>query len=423
MQSNEQLSQITKSLLAFGETVSNEALFPTVVQEAESLIASDPYAFAIAVCLDRGTKAEIIWTIPYDMKAELGHLDPQQIYRMSLDELAALFERLPRRPRYVNDAPKTIQDLTRIVVEECDGDATNIWSRKSAAEVNRTFVSIHGVGPGIANMGVLLIEKGFGIRFSDLDRTHMDIKPDVHTVRVLYRLGASDAKTDEAAIAATRKMHPDFPGEWEIGRRWCNAIEPDCLNCVMGRICARRIGYGAKNNKPGELTAEIGKNLSIEGYDVFYDHGVPGENVGNIVSTLEEKYRREDELSQLDIAIVEKNSDPKDRVVVLVEIEETNDRPKTILSDIFGVLFGEHVYFKRNKLQIGEFTTLIVVGISQVGHEVRNQKIQDLVNKLIGKLETQNARIGKVVIKTYRNEDDLSGELPALLKRVVMGEF
>ena len=132
---------------SFGETVSNEALFPTVVPEAEfQLIASDPYAFAIAVCLDRGTKAEIIWTIPYDMKTELGHLHPQQIHKMSLDELAALFERLPRRPRYVNDAPKTIQDLTPIVVDECDGDAANIWKEQSAAEVNRTFVTVHGVG-------------------------------------------------------------------------------------------------------------------------------------------------------------------------------------------------------------------------------------------------------------------------------------
>lgn len=56
MRSDKQLSQITKELLAFGETVSNEALFPTVVPEAESLIANDPYAFAIAVCLIRPSK-------------------------------------------------------------------------------------------------------------------------------------------------------------------------------------------------------------------------------------------------------------------------------------------------------------------------------------------------------------------------------
>jgi len=240
------LNLITQKLLEFGKTIENERLFPTVVPEAEPLVANDPYAFAIAVCLDRGTKAELIWTIPYDIKHALGHLDPQRIIQMSLDDLADMFDKLPRKPRYVNDAPKTIQELTRIVIDECNGDAANLWRDRRAAEVNRTLVSIHGVGPGIANMGVLLIEKAFGIRFSDLDRTRMDIKSDVHTMRVAYRLGVSKEMTEEAAMSATRKMHPEFPGEldapmWEIGRSWCFASEPNCSECPMSRDCARRI--------------------------------------------------------------------------------------------------------------------------------------------------------------------------------------
>lgn len=131
---------------------------------------------------------------------------------MSLEELAELFNELPRKPRYVNDAPKTVRDLTRFVIEQCSGDSSLVWEGRHAADVNRILRSIHGVGPGIANMGVLLIEKAFGMRFRDLDRSGMDIKPDVHTVRVLYRLGASDAETIEAAIAASRLMNPSFPG-------------------------------------------------------------------------------------------------------------------------------------------------------------------------------------------------------------------
>jgi endonuclease III len=239
-----QHAAITKALLDFSKTVPIAALFPTVIPEAAKLATSEPYAFCIATCLDRGTKAEIIWTIPYDIKNDLRHLDPRLIYRMTLDELADLFKRLPRRPRYVNDAPKTIRDLTRIVVEECNGDAANLWQGKRAAEVKRSFMSIHGVGPGISNMGVLLIEKAFGVRFSDLDRTHMDIKPDTHTVLVLYRLGASEKSTNESAIAATRRMTPTFPGEldgalWYIGREWCYASNPNCGKCPVSPVCAK----------------------------------------------------------------------------------------------------------------------------------------------------------------------------------------
>ena len=179
------------------------------------------------------------------LKKKLGHLDPYLIYKMSLEELETLFKTLPRHPRYVNDSPRTVRDLTRIVVEECNGNAANIWLGKRAAEVKRTFMSIHGVGDGISNMGVLLIEKAFGIRFSDLDRMHMNIKPDTHTVLVLYRLGASEERTIESAFVATWRMNPAFPGEldgalWDIGRKWCYASDPNCEGCPVSFVCAKR---------------------------------------------------------------------------------------------------------------------------------------------------------------------------------------
>jgi len=238
----ENLPEITRGILNVGRSVPAKELFPTVIEEAANLIISNPYAFTIGVCLDRGAKAEIIWTIPYDIKNELGDLDPNIIYQFSLSELEDLFYRLPRHPRYINDAPRTIQELTQIVVEECGGNAANIWHGKRATEVNRIFQSIHGVGPGIANMGVLLIETAFGDCFDDLDRKRMDIKPDVHTKRVLYRLGISRAETEEAALDATRIMNPDYPGEldgglWWIGRNWCYASHPDCERCPIKDYC------------------------------------------------------------------------------------------------------------------------------------------------------------------------------------------
>lgn len=238
------VEKILQTLLAFADTFPTSSLLPTVVPEAAGLVTGDPYAFAIGVCLDRGTKAEIIWTIPYDIRCDLGHLDPRKINVLSLDALTDLFARLPRRPRYVNDAPRTVRDLTRIVIEECDGDAARIWTGKRASAVKRTFMSIHGVGPGIASMGLLLIEKVFPVRF--LDRENMDIKPDVHTVRVLYRLGVSASMTPDAALEASRLMNPAFPGKvdgalWEIGRRWCRPTDPDCDGCPAREVCEKRI--------------------------------------------------------------------------------------------------------------------------------------------------------------------------------------
>jgi len=46
-----------------------------VVPEAAPIIFSDPFAFLLACSLDRGTKAEVVWTIPYDLTQALGGLD------------------------------------------------------------------------------------------------------------------------------------------------------------------------------------------------------------------------------------------------------------------------------------------------------------------------------------------------------------
>jgi len=189
-------------------------------------------------------------------------LDPFKINRMSLEELETLFKRLPRHPRYVNDAPQTIKELTRIVVEDCGGDASRIWKGRTAIQVHQIFDSIHGVGPGIASMAVLLIEQAFPVRFED--RENMDIKPDVHTVRVLYRLGASHAMTTDAALEASRRMNPEFPGKvdgalWEIGRHWCHPTDPDCASCPVTSLCAKRLdGASLQQSVVSGPTSDVG---------------------------------------------------------------------------------------------------------------------------------------------------------------------
>jgi endonuclease III len=178
------------------------------------------------------------------MHQRLGHLDPNKIYRFSINELARLVDQLPKKPRYVDAAPRTIQGLTKIVVDRYRGNAAQIWTNKSAIEVRKTFLSVYGVGTGIANMAVLLIEKAFGIHFSELDHTRMDIKPDVNTMRVLYRMGVAAAIQEDEAISAARYLNPSYPGEidsalWLIGRQWCTAQDPACHHCPMNEVCSK----------------------------------------------------------------------------------------------------------------------------------------------------------------------------------------
>lgn len=236
------ISKVVPALLEYGKTIDPAELIPASDQEAARLVATDPYAFLVAACLDRGTRTEIIWGIPFELKKLLGHLDPRIIAKVDLSELSGIFYKLPFKPRFINAAPRTIKELTTIVINECDGDASLIWRNRTATQTKRILKGIYGVGEGIASMTLLLIESVFGARFKD--REELDIKPDVHTMRVLFRLGLSETTSPEAAIAAARKAHPECPGEldaalWSIGRKWCFADNPNCFSCPVKNYCEK----------------------------------------------------------------------------------------------------------------------------------------------------------------------------------------
>lgn len=217
--------------------------FPAYHQQASQLVGTNPYAFALALSLHRQTrKTETIWTIPFDLREKLGHLDPVRIARMSLSELESVFSQLPHKPRFVNDAPRTVKELSTLVVQQFGGDAARIWKNRTAADVKKTFRSIYGVGEQIANLSVLLLEQRYGIHFNDLDHRGMDIKADTHTCRVLYRLGVARDESPDEAISAARRLNPSYPGAldaplWIIGRRLCHPSRPECEKCPLGKVC------------------------------------------------------------------------------------------------------------------------------------------------------------------------------------------
>ncbi len=235
---------VLDALMQYKAIFDQEELTPAKTPEAVQLIHNNSFAFISACCLDRGTKAEIIWTIPYWLSLQVGHYDPLRFYTLSLVQITSLFDKLPQKPRYTNAAPRTFKDICRIVVDEFECNAENIWKNRRAMDVKRSLLSVFGVGSGIANMSLVLIEGLYHLQFSDLDYANMDIKPDIHTTRVLYRLGVSPAISEMEAIFAARKLSPAYPGAvdgplWSIGRNWCRPTNPECISCPLDDCCEK----------------------------------------------------------------------------------------------------------------------------------------------------------------------------------------
>jgi endonuclease III len=234
------------ALLNFSIKIQPRELFAVTREGAAALVEKNPFAFALAAVLDRGTKSEIIWTIPYDLKMKIGTLTPQFFAGKSFEELESLFRSLQNKPRYITDAPRTAKGLAQIVLNEYDGDTRKIWQNHTSTYVKSVFRRIYGVGPGIASMIVLLLEKCFKMNFTDLDHKNMDVKPDVHVVRVFQRLGFISIADATEALRAARKFNPEYPGAldapaWIIGKKWCTPFGPQCTACVMGAVCPKNM--------------------------------------------------------------------------------------------------------------------------------------------------------------------------------------
>jgi endonuclease III len=240
-------AEIVERLLAFWEQIPREAretfLVPGLATEAHQLVRANPFAFLLAASLDRGTKVEIIWTLPYWLKQALGHLDPCRIARMSEGDIRAVLERLPKKPRYINAAPRTIASLARMVCDEFHGDATRLWDGGIALETMQKFQEIYGVGPGIAAMLVILLDRLGMVQFSD--PYNIPVKPDTHVIRVMVRLGLIPPQsTEQDAVAKARALKPDYPGAldsplWYIGRKFCHSNSPACAECPLNDLCPR----------------------------------------------------------------------------------------------------------------------------------------------------------------------------------------
>lgn len=235
-----------KTLLEFSTRIRPRELFPVLEEGAASVIEENPFAFALAAVLDRGTKSEIIWTIPYYLQKKIGNLIPQFFVEKSIEELEMIFRSLPCKPRYITDAPRTVKELSQIVIKEYSGDVKRIWQDKTSTYVKAAFQRIYGVGPGIASMIVLLLEKCFKMHFTDLDHRTMDVKPDVHIVRVFQRLGFISVPDDTEALKAARNLNPEYPGAldapaWVIGRKWCTSLAPQCPACPLNSVCPKHM--------------------------------------------------------------------------------------------------------------------------------------------------------------------------------------
>jgi len=238
---------VVAALLAYGRSQTPERVGETSFTphpEANALILNDPFAFLLAVIFDQGIPAERAWRAPYELMQRLGHLDPA---RLAADEAGvyAAVNQPPVLHRYREKLPPWLVAAARLVLSAYAGDVSRIWSDEpTAAELQRRLDRFPGIGQKKAAMAVEILERDLGVPIRDLHGS--DIAYDVHVRRVFLRTGLADYDDLDHMLDVARRAHPERPGAidfpaWLVGRQWCHAGLPDCVNCVLRDVCPKDI--------------------------------------------------------------------------------------------------------------------------------------------------------------------------------------
>ena len=120
----------------------------TLDPAADELLENDGNALLIGILLDQRIKAEVAFSGPLKMHQRLGHLDMRKIASMDLEELQGVFRQKPAVHSFANMMAGRVQELAQTLVDEYDGDASNLWGDGADLEtVQKRLGKIKGFGP------------------------------------------------------------------------------------------------------------------------------------------------------------------------------------------------------------------------------------------------------------------------------------
>ena len=207
-------------------------------------LENTPHAFVLACLMDTQIKAERAWAIPCTIMEQYG-TDIHALNAVGTDEYADFFSRKSLH-RFNNDKAGVFKSGVARIVERYDGDAAKLWrGNPSSAKVVYEFLQFKGAGKKIATMAANILARQFQVEFSDY--CSIDVSPDIHICRVMYRMGLiEDMDNTDAVIYRARELNPEFPGiidfsAWEIGREFCRPTNPKCDACSVKAECLKKL--------------------------------------------------------------------------------------------------------------------------------------------------------------------------------------
>ena len=155
-------------------TTHPDRLHYTGNDEADELLAREPFALLIGFALDQQVPVQTAFSGPLKLKQRLGTLDPGKIAATDPARLEEVFREKPAIHRFPGNMAKRVQDLAVVVVDDYGGDAERIWSDAAdGAELRRRIAALPGFGDMKIKAFGAVLAKRFGVEAArELDPGH-----------------------------------------------------------------------------------------------------------------------------------------------------------------------------------------------------------------------------------------------------------
>ena len=141
------------------------ALHITGDDHADKVLSDDPFAVLVGMMLDQQYPMEHAFRGPAKVLDRFGSLDPAAIAPADPESFAELCATPPAIHRFPGSMAARLQELSRIVTEEYDGDASRIWTGAAdAQDLMKRMLALPGFGQQKAQIFVALLAKQLDVK-------------------------------------------------------------------------------------------------------------------------------------------------------------------------------------------------------------------------------------------------------------------
>ncbi len=138
--------------------------------DADALIARDPFALLVGFALDQQVPVSTTFSGPLKIEQRLGTLDPRAIASTDPAKLEAAFREKPAVHRFPGTMAQRVQDLARVIADDYDGAAERIWTQaRNGQDLKTRLASLPGFGDMKVRAMLGVLSKRFGVELEGMD--------------------------------------------------------------------------------------------------------------------------------------------------------------------------------------------------------------------------------------------------------------